>query len=56
MQNPLPPAYLVENTAMQVGKHKDKLASDFQFLCSAIGCPILLDAAQLGAGAHRLRN
>ena len=56
MRNPLPPAYLLENTAMQVGKHKDILASDFQFFFPAIGCPILLDAAQLGAGAHRLRN
>ena len=56
MQAARPPAYLLENTAMQVGKHSGRLASDFSFLRETIGNPILLDAAQLGAGAHRLRN
>ena len=51
-----PPVYIVENTAMQVGKHAGKLAGDFDTICNQLGAPVLLDAARVGAGAHRLRN
>ena len=41
---------------MQVGRHCQKLAGDFKIICDQLGDPVLLDAAQVGAGAHRLRN
>ena len=51
-----PPVFILENTAMQVGRHSQKLANDFNTICSQLGDPVLLDAARVGAGAHRLRN
>ena len=56
LQPSCPPAYIIENTAMQVGKNAEKLAGDFTTICNQLGEPVLLDAARVGAGAHRLRN
>ena len=57
LQRARPPAYLLENAAMQ---HNFNSASvrerDFPAVCAAIGTPVCLDAAQLGSHAHRLRN
>lgn len=46
--------YIIENTAMQC--HPGKPQDDFSKICAVLGPPLLLDAAQFGAGAARLRN
>jgi hypothetical protein len=52
-----PPGYLFENTAMQVPwNHAHVRLRDFPAICAIIGEPVLLDAAQFGSHAHRLRN
>jgi hypothetical protein len=56
LQPDLPPGYLIENVAFQ--HHKDPAISrgDFQTVCAMIGTPTLIDAAQFGSLAHRVRN
>jgi site-specific DNA-cytosine methylase len=57
LQSPRPPAYLLENTAMQCShQHQAQLMADYQRICDAVGQCVLLDAAQVGAKAHRLRD
>jgi hypothetical protein len=52
-----PPAYLVENTAFQHNWRSDQVSQqDFQQVVDHLGQPLLLDAAQFGSYAHRLRN
>ena len=52
-----PPAYLLENAPMQHNHAHPKVRDhDFPLICDTIGKPVLLDAAQFGARAHRLRN
>ena len=50
----LPPAFLLENVAMQFTSGRP--SEDFCQICGSIGAPVTVDAARLGAGAHRLRN
>jgi len=57
LQQRLPPAYLIENTAFQHNwKSQDISRNQYQQVCSAIGSPVCLDAAQFDSYAHRLRN
>jgi hypothetical protein len=56
LQPHLPPAYLLENVAFQLHGTQRISHGDFQQVCSVIGHPVLLDAAQFGSLAHRLRN
>jgi len=57
LQPGLPPGYILENAPMQVGNKNPRVAAvDFPAICAVIGSPVLLDAAQVGAPAHRLRN
>jgi hypothetical protein len=56
LQPTVPPAYILENVPLQL-HHKHSIAtSDFQQVCSIIGQPSTVDAAQFGSLAHRLRN
>jgi hypothetical protein len=55
LQPAILPAFIFENTAMQTHKDPNISVRDFEVICSIIGQPVLLDAARLGAGAHRLR-
>ena len=50
-----PPAYLLENTNMKHSTGEIQMA-DYPEICAAVSTPILLDAAQCGSFAHRLRN
>ena len=51
-----PPAYVLENVAFQL--HRDSSISEdaFQHVCTIIGSPVMIDAAQFGSLAHRPRN
>ena len=52
-----PPAYLLENVAMQHNfRHKHIRYPVFEELVSQLGEPVTFDAVQVGSGAHRLRN
>ena len=51
-----PPAYLLENTYMQVPYATSKVLADFQYLSTTIGAPVHFDAVQVGSLAHRRRN
>ena len=50
------PAYLLENTFMQVPYATPQVQRDFRFLCEALGTPVHFDALQVGSHAHRVRN
>jgi len=53
----IPPAYVIENTAMQFNfRSKDIRQKVFPEICQVLGEPVVLDAAQFGSYAHRLRN
>ena len=53
----LPPLYIVENAAMQYNFRSETIRdSVFRAICSMLGTPIMLDAAQFGAYAHRCSN
>ncbi|MGB8816241.1 MAG: reverse transcriptase domain-containing protein [Minisyncoccia bacterium] len=54
LQSRKPPAYLLENTYMKHKKGK-VLRRDYPRICTAIGQPITIDAAQCDSYAHRLR-
>ncbi|GAX85939.1 hypothetical protein CEUSTIGMA_g13355.t1, partial [Chlamydomonas eustigma] len=52
-----PLAYLIENTATQYAYGSSRAMKDsFHELCAKIGSPVVLDAANVGSYAHRLRN
>jgi hypothetical protein len=52
-----PPAYLLENVAMQRNfRHEHIRHPVFLALLQRIGAPITFDAVQVGSRAHRLRN
>lgn len=51
-----PPAYILENVPMQWHHNRSISVTDFQQVCEVIGQPALVDAAQFGSLAHRLRN
>ena len=56
--NKPPLLYLVENTAMQEQQGFSSLAvqAAYRTICHALGDPVVLDAARMDSGAHRLRN
>ena len=56
LQPELPPAYVLENTSMQVRFAHARVQQDFEQICAVLGEPVLLDAARCGSYAHRLRN
>ena len=57
LQASRPPAYLLENTAMQCSPNfSERLQQDFSTICDRIGRCVLLDAAQVNSHAHRLRD
>lgn len=56
LQPARPPAYIIENVAFQLHPQRNIAQADFSSVCSSIGQPVLLDAAQFGSLAHRLRN
>lgn len=51
-----PPAYILENVCFQHHSNPQIANADFQQVCSIIGQPVPVDAAQFGSLAHRLRN
>jgi hypothetical protein len=57
LQQGRPPAYLLENTAVQCNFNAPEMARrDFDRICRVLGKPVLVDAAQFGSYAHRLRD
>jgi transposase InsO family protein len=52
-----PPAYLLENVAMQHNfRHAHIKLPEYEKLVNMLGTPLTFDAAQAGSYAHRLRN
>jgi hypothetical protein len=51
-----PPAFLLENVPFQHHSKHSIAVTDFQQVCSIIGQPTTIDAAQFGSLAHRARN
>ena len=52
-----PPLYIIENAAMQYNFRSQTIREEvFPAVCNMIGTPVMLDAAQFGALAHRCRN
>ena len=52
-----PPAYLLENGPLQLTfATNPQLEQDFHVICSQLGKPLLLGAAQFNSYAYRLRN
>ena len=57
MQHEVPPAFILENSAVQHNFNSEYIRTEvYDFLCKALGHPVTFDAAQLGSYAHRLRN
>jgi len=56
LQPRLPPAYILENVAFQYHPDPRIADQDFKAVCRLIGQPTVLDAAQFGSLAHRVRN
>jgi hypothetical protein len=56
LQPQLPPAYILENVAFQHHPDTRIAEGDFRLVCDMIGQPTVLDAAQFGSLAHRVRN
>ena len=57
LQRTLPPLYIVENAAMQYNFRSEIIRDTvFPAVCDMLGTPVMLDAAQFGAYAHRCRN
>jgi hypothetical protein len=52
----MPPGYIIENVAMQFHSNTAIAQGDYARICSRIGQPTVLDAAQFGSLAHRVRN
>jgi hypothetical protein len=56
-QQQLPPAFLVENTAMQHNFRNEWIrTTQYGIICEALGEPVCVDAAQFDSLAHRVRN
>jgi len=55
LQQHLPPAYLVENVAMQHNPAQH-IREHFGIISKALGQPVCLDATQFDSLAHRVRN
>ena len=56
-QHQLPPAYIVENTAMQFNlRYPDVATTQYELICQALGQPVCIDATQFDSLAHRVRN
>lgn len=51
-----PPGYVLENVPMQLHPDARIAQGDFGSICSIVGQPVMVDAAQCGSLAHRLRN
>jgi hypothetical protein len=51
-----PPAYLLENVALQLHQSPHISVDAFNQVCQMIGQPVFIDAAQFGSLAHRPRN
>jgi hypothetical protein len=52
-----PPAYIIENTSLQFNFRSARIRDQqFPMMCSILGQPFVLDAAQVGRYAHRVRN
>ena len=52
-----PPAFILENTAMQYNFNSQRVRDhDYPLIKSMIGIPLEMDAASAGSFAHRLRN
>jgi hypothetical protein len=51
-----PPAYMLENSAMQHNFRHSQVRADNLTVCEALGKELCLDAVQFGARAHRVRN
>jgi hypothetical protein len=56
LQKPLPPGYIIENVPMQFHPNSGIAKRDFDTVCGMLGRPTVLDAAQFGSLAHRVRN
>jgi hypothetical protein len=57
LQRDRPPAYILENTAMQYNWNSKRIREqDFPRVTAAVGEPICFDAAQFDAFCHRVRN
>jgi hypothetical protein len=56
LQPEMPPGYIIENVAMQFHSNPAIAQQDYARICSMIGQPTVLDAAQFGSLAHRVRN
>jgi hypothetical protein len=54
LQLDIPPACLIESVAFQVNNDTQFAQPDFSTVCSMVGQPIMLDAAQFGSLAHRV--
>jgi hypothetical protein len=56
-QPQFPPAYVIENTAMQYNFRSEQVrVQDFNLICQALGQPTCLDATRFDSLAHRVRN
>lgn len=51
-----PPAFLIENVPFQYHQDPNIAVRDFEAVCRMLGKPVVLDAAQFGSHAHRVRN
>jgi site-specific DNA-cytosine methylase len=56
LQPEMPPGYIIENVAMQFHSNPAIAQQDYMRICSMIGQSTVLDAAQFGSLAHRVRN
>ena len=57
IQTKLKPVFFFENAAMQHNFSSEVIRTEhYSTICSNIGQPIFVDAAQMGSYAHRLRN
>ena len=57
MQPQLPPAYIVENVALQYNFASQRMRECvYPQVIAALGAPFTADAVQFGSYAHRLRN
>jgi hypothetical protein len=56
LQPEMPPGYIIENVAMQFHSNTAIAQGDYARICSRIGQPTVLDAAQFGSLAHCVRN
>ncbi|KAF8056149.1 pol [Scenedesmus sp. PABB004] len=55
LQPDQPPCYLLENVPVQWHSDNRIAEEDFKVICDALGQPTVLDAAQFGSRAHRVR-